>query len=322
MLYRRLGKWGLSLSEIGFGSWLTLDQHDQALADRLHRTAYEQGINFFDTANAYGGGDTETLVGKALAPFRRETYVLATKAFWPVRDWPFPGANDRGLGRKHLFAQCEASLRRLNTDYLDLYQCHRYDDGTPLEETCRAMHDLVVAGKTLFWGVSEWRADQIVEATLLCRRHGWHEPVSNQPLYNMLERHWEPEVFPTCRRLGLGIVAFSPLCEGLLTGKYRAGDPPPGTRAAHQREGQFIRRRMTPETMARLGRIRGIADRLGVASSVLALAWCLRRRELTSCIVGASKTEQITENTRASGLQLDEATIDELDAVLTGDHPT
>ncbi|MHC4219229.1 MAG: aldo/keto reductase, partial [Planctomycetota bacterium] len=162
MKYRRLGMWGVKLSEIGFGSWLTLNGKDQAVATALHRVAYEAGINFFDTANVYGRGRTEVLVGEALAPFRRETYVLATKVFWPFeKDWPFPEANDRGLSRKHIFAQCDASLQRLGTDYIDLYQCHRYDEQAPLLETCQAMNDLINQGKVLYWGVSEWTAQQI-----------------------------------------------------------------------------------------------------------------------------------------------------------------
>src|SRR5436190_12990966 len=175
MNYRRLGMWGVKLSEIGFGSWLIFNQGDQGLADKLHRTAYERGINFFDTANAYGRGLTEAIVGKALKPFRRDTYVLATKVFWPFQaDWPFPGANDRGLSRKHLFEQCNASLKRLGVEYLDLYQCHRFDPDSPLIETCRAMNDLIEMGKMLYWGTSEWTAEQIAEAVAICDDHNWH----------------------------------------------------------------------------------------------------------------------------------------------------
>ena len=180
MKYRRLGMWGLKLSEIGFGSWLNFNQNDQYLATELHRVAYESGINFFDTANVYGRSRTEVLVGKALGPFRRDTYVLATKVYWPFdRDWPFPEANDRGLSRKHIFAECHASLKRLGTDYIDLYQCHRFDDQVPLAETCRALNDLAVQGKILYWGVSEWTAEHIAEAVAICEECGWHRPVSN-----------------------------------------------------------------------------------------------------------------------------------------------
>jgi len=315
MNYRRVGMWGLKLSAVGFGSWLTFNDGDQDLADRLHRKAYDLGINFFDTANAYGGTKTESMVGKALAPFRRETFVLATKLYWPLPDWPFPEANDRGLSRKHISEQCHASLKRLGTDYLDLYQCHRYDDETPLGETCRAMNDLIDQGKVLYWGVSEWTADQIADAVSLCEEQGWHVPVSDQPLYNMLERHWETDVFPTCEKLGLGIVCFSPLCEGLLTGKYVDGVPK-GSRAAHEKLGKFIEQRMTDENLSIVRRIKDVADGLGVPMARLALAWCLRRPEVTSVIVGASKTEQLEENVKAAELRLDDAVLDRIRAIL------
>jgi aryl-alcohol dehydrogenase-like predicted oxidoreductase len=318
MNYRRLGMWGIRLSEVGFGSWLTLNDGDQTRADALHRTAYEHGINFFDTANAYGGGETETVVGRSLEPFRRDTYVLATKLFWPVKDWPFPGANDRGLSRKHIFEQCHASLAKLRTDYLDLYQCHRYDAETPLVETCRAMHDLVVQGKVLYWGTSEWEASQISEAVEICDEQGWHRPASNQPKHNMLERHWEAEVFPTCARLGLGIVTFSPLAEGLLTGKYADGVPP-DSRAADDKLGQFIKPRMTPENQDRVRHLKALADGMSVPLSNLALAWGLRRPEVTSVtsvITGASRPEQVIENARASEVTLDDNVMDRISGIL------
>ena len=316
MNYRRLGMWGVKLSEIGFGSWLTLNKQGQELANRLHRTAYEHGINFFDTANVYGRGETEVLVGKALASFRRDTYVLATKVYWGFeRDWPFPKANNCGLSRKHVFEQCHASLKRLDTDYIDLYQCHRYDEDAPLIETCRAMNDLINQGKLLYWGVSEWSAAQITEAVELCDENGWHRPVSNQPLYNMLERHWEAEVFPTCARLGMGIVNFSPLAEGVLSGKYN-DQIPPDSRAADEKTGQFIQPRLSKENLAKLKKLVEVADGLEIPMAVLALAWCLHRPELTSCIIGASRTEQIEENVKACDVKIDDPTTDRLSAIL------
>jgi len=316
MHYRHLGTWGLKLSEIGFGSWITFNDGDQTRADDLHRTAYEHGINFFDTANVYGRGSTEIVVGKALSPFRRETFVLATKVFWPFQpDWPFPEANDRGLSRKHVFEQCHASLKRLNVEYIDLYQCHRFDENTPLVETCRAMNDLIDQGKVLYWGVSEWGAPQIDDAVGLCEDHGWHRPVSNQPLYNMLERHWEPEVFPMCERHGMGIVNFSPLAEGLLTGKYLDGVPD-DSRAADEKHGQFLRPRLSEENLSRVRQLGTLADGMGVPLSNLALAWCLKSTVVTSTIVGATRPEQIIENVKASDVTLDDDVADRIAAIL------
>lgn len=318
MKYRRLGMWGLKLSEVGLGSWLIFNQGDQQLADELHRTAYEQGINFFDTANAYGRGQTEVVVGRALKPFRRDTFVLATKAFWPFDPtWPFPEANDRGLSRKHLFEQCHASLKRLGVDYIDLYQCHRFDPNTPLVETCRVMNDLINQGKVLYWGVSEWTSEQLLEASAIADEHHWHRPVSDQPLYNMLERHWEKDVFPTCARLGMGIVNFSPLAEGLLTGKYNDGVPK-DSRAANDKVGQFIKPRMTERNLSIARQLSAVANDLGISMTTLALAWCLRRTELTSVIIGATKTSQIVENGKASGVTLDDATLKRIEAILAG----
>ncbi len=318
MKYRRLGMWGVKLSEIGFGSWLNFNQGDQELAVTLHRTAYEQGINFFDTANVYGRGQTETLVGEALKPFKRDTFVLATKVFWPFQpDWPFPEANDRGLSRKHIFEQCHASLQRLGVEYIDLYQCHRYDEQTPLIETCRAMNDLIDQSKVLYWGVSEWSGDQIAEAVDICDDQRWHRPVSNQPLYNMLERRWEAECLPMCTRLGLGIVNFSPLAEGLLTGKYLDGIPE-GSRASNEKIGQFIKPRMTDENMDKVRKLKAIADGLEVPLTHLALAWCLHRPGLTSVIVGASRPEQVVENAKASDLALTEEIMERITVILEG----
>ena len=318
MNYRRLGAWGLQLSEIGLGSWLTLNEGDQSNADELHRTAYDNGINFFDTANVYGRGQTEPQVGKALRQFQRDTFVLATKVYFPVyADWPFPGANDRGLSRKHIFEQCDASLRRLDVEYIDLYQCHRFDENSPVTETCRAMNDLIEQGKVLYWGISEWTADQISDAVAVCEEHAWHAPVSNQPLYNMLERHWEQDVFPVCQRLGLGIVNFSPLAEGLLTGKYLDGVPA-GSRASDPTMGQFIKPRMTDENLAMVKKLSEVAGGLGVPLSNLALAWCLRRSELTSTIIGASRPEQILENVKAAELKLDENVQERINVILGG----
>ncbi len=317
MKYRHLGTWGLKLSEIGFGTWINVSDRDQQAVDALIRAAYDNGINFYDTANVYARGRAEVALGQALAPFRRDSYVLATKVFWPYEpNWPFPEANDRGLSRKHIFEQCHMSLERLGTDYIDLYQCHRFDPNVPLIETCRAMHDLIVQGKVLYWGVSEWNASQITEAVSICDDHSWHGPVSNQPVYNMIDRHWEHEVFPTCARLGVGLICFSPLAEGLLTGKYRGGKIPEGSRAASEAHGKFIRERMTERNMHIVEKVTELADKLDVPVAQLALAWCLRKSEVTSVIIGATRVEQLLENVKAADLQLDDHVIDRLSVIL------
>ncbi len=316
MNYRRLGMWGVKLSEIGYGSWLTISSLDQDSANALHRTAYDCGINFFDTANAYGAGKAEEMVGRALQPFRRDTYILATKVYFPLeRDWPFREANDRGLSRKHIFAQCHQSLRRLGTETIDLYQCHRFDPETPLIETCRAFHDLITQGKVLYWGVSQWNAEQISEAIELCHDHNWHPPTSNQPIYSMLQRRWEDSVFPTCERHGLGILAFSPLAEGILTGKYLSGTPE-GSRAAHPKNSIFIKDQLTEKNLSIVRRLADLATAMGISMANLALAWCLRRKELTSCIIGATRPEQIRENVKATTITLDDDVLERISAIL------
>jgi len=313
MQYRFVGHSGIQVATIGLGSWLTVDTHGQKLADELHRFAYEHGVNFFDTADVYGNGATEGMVGKSLEPFRRDTYVLATKAYFPVSPHPFPGVNDRGLSRKHIFEKCHNSLRELRTDYIDLYQCHRYDETTPLAETCRAMNDLIAQGKILYWGVSQWTADQIRDAVSICDEHDWPRPISNQPQYNMLQRGIEKEIMPTCGKLGLGLLAFSPLAQGVLTGKYRRGEAPPeDSRAAHPRDGKFMTKVLTDENLARVERLRDLADGLGITVAQLALAWCLRRSEMTSCIIGATKIPQLEENIKAGDVDLDDETLDRI----------
>src|SRR5664279_467026 len=230
MRYRKLGRWGVNVSVVGLGSWLTYGGAVEGGAAReCIVRAFERGINFFDTANVYARGGAEEVVGRAIAQFARDDIVLATKVYFPMG----PGPNDRGLSRKHIREQIDRSLIRLGTHYVDLYQCHRYDIATPLQETCGAMNDLVRAGKVLYWGVSEWTADQIGAAVLLCRARGWDEPVSNQPQYSALWRRVESRVFPACREYGLGNVVWSPLAMGILTGKYPSVDRvPAGTRAA------------------------------------------------------------------------------------------
>lgn len=311
--YRRLGRSGLRLSAVGLGSWLTFGRSvDRELSIRVIRWAYEQGVNFFDTANVYHRGVAEEIVGEALRVFPRESYVVATKVFFPMGEGP----NDRGLSRKHILEQCHASLRRLGVEYVDLYQCHRYDPDTPLEETLRALDDLVRQGKVLYVGVSQWSALQISDALHLARRLGLDPIVSNQPLYNLLQREMEADVMPLCAREGVGLVVFSPLAQGVLTGKYRPGaPPPPGTRAADPEASPFMSRVLTADALARAERLAGLARQAGLTPAQLAIAWVLRRPEVTSAIVGASRPEQLSETVAAAGVRLDPDLLRQVEAL-------
>lgn len=314
MQYRKLGKWGVKVSEVSLGSWLTFGHAtDEETAAQCIYRAYELGINLFDTANVYAGGRTEEVMGRALKAFPRDSYVLATKVYFPMGNRP----NDRGLSRKHIFEQCHASLRRLGTDYIDLYQCHRYDRETPLEETVRAMGDLIRQGKILYWGVSEWSASQILDAVHLCQQMNIDPPVSNQPHYNMLGREIEREVLPMCERVGMGNIVFSPLAQGVLTGKYQPGSPPPpDTRAADESSNMFMRWLMSDEVLTKVQKLRPIAERNGLTMAQLALAWCLRQPMVSSVIIGARKVSQIEDNVKASGVQLSPEDLRDIDIAL------
>jgi aryl-alcohol dehydrogenase-like predicted oxidoreductase len=301
--YRRLGSSGLKVSEIGLGSWLTYGVGVGAdVARQCVARAYDLGVNFFDTANGYGRGAAERVLGEALAAYPRESYVLATKVYFPMGDGP----NDSGLSRKHVIEQCNASLRRLGVDYVDLYQCHRYDDETPLDETLRALEDLVRQGKVLYTGVSEWTAGQIEDALGIADECGFDRIVSNQPEYSLLQRRIEAKVLPVCAREGVGQVVWSPLAQGVLTGKYARGQTPPAdSRAASSRMGGFIRRWMTDEVLEAVEKLGRVADQAGMTVAQLALAWVLREPNLASAIVGASRPAQLEENCAASGRKLD-----------------
>jgi voltage-dependent potassium channel beta subunit len=314
MLYRRLGKWGIQVSEIGLGSWLTYGKttDDQTARDCIHY-AYEQGINFFDTANVYATGQAEEVVGKALDGLARDTYVLATKVYFPMGDKP----NQGGLSRKHIFEQCHLSLKRLNCEYVDLYQCHRYDANVPLEEVIQAMDDLIRQGKTLYWGVSEWSASQIQNCVRLCEQMNTHKPVSNQPQYHLLSRGIEREVIPISEREGLGQVVFSPLAQGVLTGKYQPGQPlPDDSRAVDDRQNMFMKWVLQEENLRKVANLCPIAEKLGLSMAQLALAWCLRQPNVSSAIIGASRVSQIEDNIGASGVNLSEETLQEIETVL------
>ncbi len=312
MNYRNLGRSGLRVSEIALGSWLTLGSRvDFAATREIVQHAWDLGINFFDTADAYARGRAEEALGRALAEIPRRHVVIATKAFFPMSERP----NDRGLSRKHLFESVEASLRRLGTDYLDLHQCHRADPSTPIEETLRAYEDLIRQGKVLYWGVSEWTAEQIVEVCRLADRLGAFRPISNQPQYSLMSRQIESRVLRVSEREGLGQVVFSPLGQGVLTGKYSGGARPDGSRAADGERNQFMGRYLEEEALARVDRLRPIADELGLSLAQLALAWCLRRPGVASAIVGATTTAQLDDNCKASGRVLPDEALTRIDAI-------
>jgi len=296
MHYRRLGRTGLKVSEISLGAWLTFgNQIDEQTAIDLVHAAYEQGINFFDNADVYANGQAEVVMGKAIQNLQRETLVISSKVFWPT----FPGPNGRGLSRKHIFESIHASLRRLGTDYVDLYFCHRYDPDTPFEEVARAMDDLVHQGKVLYWGTSEWEAYQIAEVYGACREFGLVPPSMEQPQYNLFHRkRVEDYIMPLARDLGLGLTTFSPLYFGILTGKYNDGIPA-GSRASHE-DMAWLRERITPERIAIVRQLTALAQELGLTTSQLAIAWVLRRKEVSSVITGASRLEQLDENLAAA----------------------
>ena len=314
MKYRNLGKWGLKVSEVALGSWMT-DLSGSAAAETAKasiRAAYDAGVNFFGCADAYSGGDAEKFLGKVLREYPRHSYVVSSKVFFPVG----PGANDWGLSRKHIVEQLDRSLKNMGLDYLDMYFCHRFDPTTPVEETMQALSDMVAAGKILYYGVSEWSPVQITEAVSIAKELHLRPMSVIQPQYNMADRYIEDEIVGICRKNGIGIVPFSPLAQGLLTGKYRKGQPlPEGSRATHQADRQ-INNLLTEENLDKVEKLAKIADGLGVTLSVLALAWILRLPEISSVITGASKPGQIAANIAASGLKLSDDILKEIDGIL------
>ncbi len=303
MEYRNLGKWGVKLSTIGLGSYLTIGMHvDDETAAECIKVAFDGGINWIDTANAYNRGQAEIALGKLLQDYDRDDYVLATKVWAPMGDGP----NDRGLSAKHIFEQCHASLKRLQTDYIDLYQCHRPDPSTPLEETIRIMDDLALQGKIIYWGTSEWPAALLQEACDLARMMGCRPPASNQPRYSLLYREPEEQVYPTCLHNGIGNVVFSPLAHGVLTGKYEPGQAPPeGTRAADSTQNKIMMDMyFNDEQLRRAQRMKEMAGDLGLTCAQLAMAWCLRHPAVTSVISGVTKVSQLQDNLGAAEAKL------------------
>ncbi len=314
MEFRRLGRSGLNISEIAYGNWLTHgSQVEEEQAQQCVRAALDAGITTYDTADVYAGTRAESVMGRALSGVRRESVEVFTKVFFPTGE----GRNDRGLGRKHVMESCEASLRRLQTDYVDLYQAHRFDRTVPLEETMIAFADLVRQGKALYIGVSEWNAEQIARAAELARE--LRVPlVSNQPQYSMLWRVIESQVVPTCEREGLGQIVWSPIAQGALSGKYVPGrQPPEGSRATDEAGGSnMISRWMRDEILEPVQQLRPIASDLGLSMAQLAVAWVLQNPNVSAAIIGASRPEQVVDNAGAAGVTLGQDVLDKIDDVL------
>jgi aryl-alcohol dehydrogenase-like predicted oxidoreductase len=316
MEFRRLGRSGLSVSEISYGNWITHGsqiEQDQAV-DCVH-AALDAGITTFDTADVYANTKAESVLGDALKGQRRESLEILTKVFWPTGPG---GPNDRGLGRKHLLESINGSLRRLQTDYVDVYQAHRFDRTVPLEETFLAFSDIVRQGKALYIGVSEWTADQLTRGAAVARE--LKVPlISNQPQYNMLHRVIESQIVPTSEREGISQIVFSPIAQGVLTGKYRPGQPvPEGSRATDASGKNFISRFLLDELLEKVQALRPIADSVDLSMAQLAVAWVLQNPNVASAIIGASRPEQVRENVKAVGVKLDAAVMEQIDKALEG----
>jgi len=315
MEYRRLGSSGMYVSEIAYGNWITHgSQVEEDAAIKCVHAALDAGITTFDTADVYAGTRAEVVLGKALKGVRRESYELFTKVYFPTGT----GKNDRGLSRKHIMESIEASLKRLNTDHIDLYQAHRFDFETPLDETLQVFDDLVRQGKVNYLGFSEWNADQIRNAATIQKERGWTRFVSSQPQYSMLWRVIEAEVVPLSKQEGIGQIVWSPIAQGILTGKYLPGKKPPaGSRATDKKSGaNFISRWMTDEVLTAVQNLKPIADGVGLSMSQLALAWALQNQNVSAVIMGATKPSQVKENVKASGVVLGDDVMQAIDAAL------
>ncbi|MGP4025297.1 aldo/keto reductase family protein [Actinomadura sp. 3N407] len=315
MEFRNLGRSGLKISEIAYGNWLTHgSQVEEDAARACVQAALDEGITTFDTADVYAGTRAEEVLGRALKGRRREGLEIFTKVYWPTG----PGMNDRGLSRKHIMESINGSLRRLGTDYVDLYQAHRFDYESPLEETLRAFDDLVRQGKVLYVGVSEWRADQIESALKVADEMGFDRIVSSQPQYSMLWRVIEEEIVPLCEREGIGQLVWSPIAQGVLTGKYKPGRPlPQGSRATDDKGGaDMIKRYLNDDLLTRVQDLEPIAADLGLSMAQLAIAWTLQNPNVAAAIVGASRPEQVADNVKAAGVQLDGDVMKRIDDVL------
>lgn len=318
MHYRRLGRSGLKLSEIALGAWVTFgDQISEKTASQLVHTAYDEGINFFDNADVYANGKAEIVMGKAIMDIPREALVISSKVFSQT----LPGPNGRGLSRKHITESIHASLKRIGTDYLDIYFCHRFDPDTPIDEVVYTMDSLIRQGKILYWGTSEWRGFQIATALKIADQHHLMPPIVEQPQYNMFHRHHvETDLAPVCKEFSLGLTTFSPLYYGILTGKYN-DKIPKGTRAERDGYG-WIRERITPERVIIVDMLASLAQKLGMSTAQLAIAWLLRRKEIGSVITGATSLDQLKENIAAGDVaeKLTDDILEQIEQIL-GNHP-
>ncbi len=312
MKYRRVGKSGLKVSEISLGSWLTFGRSvDDKKSEKIIRTAIDSGVNFIDIADVYAKGKAEKVVGHCIKAAKRSDLVISSKVFWPMSD----NINDRGLNRKHIMESIDKSLKRIGTDYLDIYFCHRPDPETEIEETVRAMSDLIHQGKILYWGTSVWEPEQIEKAVNAAKKYNAYAPIVEQPRYNMLDRHTEPQIMPLCQKHGLGFTVWSPLAEGVLTGKYNEKIPA-GSRGA---ESEWIKKDLSTTSLAKVKKLTLLARSLGLTMSQLALAWILRHAEISCAIVGATGEDQLRENLAASDVKLLGETLAEIELILESD---
>ena len=313
MNYRNVGKTGLKVSEISLGAWLTYGNSvENQTAIGIIREAISQGVNFIDIADIYAKGKAEEVVGEAIKGMKRSDLVISSKVFWPMSD----DINDRGLSRKHIIESVEKTLKRIGTDYLDIYYCHRYDVNTPVEETVRAMSDLVAQGKALYWGTSVWDAEQIEQAVGAAEKWRGYLPSVEQPRYNMLDRHIEDRILPTCKRHGIGLTVWSPLAQGILTGKYNDGVKK-GTRGG---DTMWLAGQLTEENLTKVKQLMPIASDLGITIGQLALAWILRLPQISSAITGATKPEQLKENLGAAEVKLESDVLEKIEEIL-GEAP-
>lgn len=315
MKYRNVGKSGLKVSEISLGSWMTDLRGSEAanIAEETIRVAYDKGVNFFDCADAYSGGEAEKFLGRILKDYPRSSYVVSSKVFFPTGR----GVNEWGLSRKHIIENIDRTLKNMQMDYVDMYFCHRFDPTTPMEETLRVLSDLVTQGKILYYGVSEeWGAARLEEAQRIIEKYSLHPMTVVQPQYHMMDRYIEHEIMDVCKKHGIGITPFSPLAQGLLTGKYGLNQPyPEGSRATHQADKQ-INNLLTEENLGKVEQLKNIATELGVSMPVLALSWILRENIISSVITGASKVSQLESNLAASGFEIPVDALADIEKIL------